>query len=157
MARFLRAAALALVIQLPPNLLFLRGFASVPLDFFAKNKKREATDAQQRQVERLVAEIVARAGVEAPAVWLTDLISRIAAGIFERMLIINPGFYYSLSKHARRGVIAHEIAHQYDQSSSERLVTRSLCQAASPTRRSSSICSAGFGSAVQLFRPALSS
>src|SRR6266550_988747 len=41
----------------------------------------------------------------------------------KRMLIINPSFYYSLSKQARRGVIAHEIAHQYDQASRERLVT----------------------------------
>jgi len=120
---FVRVAALALVIQLPPNILLQRGFASLPTDFFVKSKKREATDAQQRQVDRLVAEIAARAGVEAPAVWLTGSISRIAAGIFERMLIINPSFYYSLSKQARRGVIAHEIAHQYDQASRERLVT----------------------------------
>ena len=52
---FVRVAALALVIQLPPNLLLQRGFASLPTDFFVKSKKREATDAQQRQVDRLVA------------------------------------------------------------------------------------------------------
>ncbi len=47
---FVRVAALALVIQLPPNILLQRGFASLPTDFFVKSKKREATDAQQRQV-----------------------------------------------------------------------------------------------------------
>src|SRR5438067_9050150 len=52
---FVRVAALALVIQLPPNLLLQRGFASLPTDFFVKSKKREATGAQQRQVDRLVA------------------------------------------------------------------------------------------------------
>src|SRR5207248_7083112 len=52
---FVRVAALALVIQLPPNLLLQRGFASLPTDFFIKSKKREATGAQQRQVDRLVA------------------------------------------------------------------------------------------------------
>ena len=58
---FVRVAALALVIQLPPNLLLQRGFASLPTDFFVKSKKREATGAQQRQVDRLgLAELAGR-------------------------------------------------------------------------------------------------
>ena len=66
---FVRVAALALVIQLPPNLLLQRGFASLPTDFFVKSKKREATDAQQRQVDRLGLAELARAPTAGDVDW----------------------------------------------------------------------------------------
>ena len=70
-----------------------------------------------------MAEIAARAGVEPPAVWLTRSIPKTSgAGIFERRLEINPAVYNALSKQARRALIAHELAHQYDKASRERLV-----------------------------------
>jgi Zn-dependent protease with chaperone function len=74
-------------------------------------------------VEAVVAEIAARAGIEPPAVWLTRSVPKTAsARIFERALAINPGVYGALSKQARRGLIAHELAHQYDEASCEQLV-----------------------------------
>jgi Zn-dependent protease with chaperone function len=119
---FWRVAAVALVIQLPPNLLIHHVSSSLPRDFFAEQEKQEGTDGQHRQVDAVVAEIAARAGVEPPAVWLTRSIPKTSgAGIFERRLEINPGFYSALSKQARRALIAHELAHQYDKTSRERL------------------------------------
>jgi Zn-dependent protease with chaperone function len=118
-----RVAAVAFLVQLPPNLLFHRVFSSVPSDVFVEAEKQEETDELHRQVERTVAEVAARAGVKPPAVWLTRSVPKAsAAGIFERRLEINPGVYSGLSKQARRALIAHELAHQYDEASRERLV-----------------------------------
>ena len=120
---FWRVAAVALLIQLPPNLLLHRVFASVPSDFFVDAEKQERTDESRRHIEATVAEIAARAGVKPPAVWLTRSIPKASgAGIFERRLEINPSVYNALSKQARRALIAHELAHQYDEASRERLV-----------------------------------
>ncbi len=120
---FWRVAAVAFLGQLPPNLLIHRVFSSVPSDFFVDEEKQERTDEQHRHVEAVVAEIAARAGVKPPAVWLTRSVPKTSgAGIFERRLEINPGVYNALSKQARRGLIAHELAHQYDEASRERLV-----------------------------------
>jgi hypothetical protein len=120
---FWRVAAVALVIQLPPNLLFHDVSSAVPSEFFVNDEIREKPDQHHRHVEAVVAEIAARAGVKPPAVWLTRSIPKTAgAGIFERRLRINPGVYSALSKPARRALIAHELAHQYDQASRERLV-----------------------------------
>jgi Zn-dependent protease with chaperone function len=119
---FWRVAAVALLIQLPLNLLVHLVSSSVPSDFILEDEKREGSDEQHRQVEALVAEIAARAGVEPPAVCLTSSLPKTSgAGIFERMLEINPGVYRALSKPARRALIAHELAHQYDETSRERL------------------------------------
>jgi hypothetical protein len=121
---FWRVAALALLIQLPPNVLLHFNSTSLPADWFVEHGERETSDAQQREVEAVVSEIAALAGVTAPAVWLTHSMTRAdgLAGISGRILKINPGFYFSLSKRARRALIAHELAHQYDQASRERLV-----------------------------------
>ena len=120
---FWRVAVVALLIQLPPNLLIHRVSSSVPSDFFIDVEKQEITDEQQRHVEAMVAEIAARAGVKPPSVSLTRSVPKDSgAGIFERRLEINPGVYNALSKQARRGLIAHELAHQYDEASQERLV-----------------------------------
>ena len=121
---FWRVAALALLIQLPPNIFLHRNSSSLPADWFVEHEARETSDAQQREVEAMVSEIAALAGVKAPAVWLTRSMTRAdgLAGISGRILKINPGFYFSLSKQARRALIAHELAHQYDEASSEGLV-----------------------------------
>ncbi len=80
------------------------------------------TDEQHRHIRAEVAEIAERAGVDAPAVWFTRSIPKASvAGIFERRLEINPSVYNAVSKPARRALIAHELAHQYDQASRERL------------------------------------
>ena len=121
---FWRVAALAFLIQLPLNLLMHFNTKSLPADWFVEHEERETSDAQQREVEVVVSEIATLARVRTPAVWLTRTMTRAdgLAGISGRMLKINPGFYFSLSKRARRGLIAHELAHQYDEASSERLL-----------------------------------
>jgi Zn-dependent protease with chaperone function len=120
---FWRVAAVALLIQLPPNLLIHGAFSTVRSDFLDEDDSQEKSDEQHRQVEALVAEIAARAGVTPPAVSLTRSVPKTSgAGIFERRLEINPGVYSALSKPARRALIAHELAHQYDEASRERLV-----------------------------------
>jgi Zn-dependent protease with chaperone function len=120
---FWRVAVVALVIQLPPNLLIHRAFSPAPSDLLIEDDSEEKTDEQHRQVEVLVAEIAARAGVTPPVVSLTRSVPKAAvAGIFERRLEINPGVYGALSKQARRALIAHELAHQYDEASREQLV-----------------------------------
>lgn len=120
---FWRVAAVALLIQLPPNLLIHRLSTSVPSEFFSVDERQEGTDEQHRHVEAMVAEIAALAGVKPPTVSLTRSVPKSSgAGIFERRLEINPGVYNALSKQARRALIAHELAHQYDEASRERLV-----------------------------------
>jgi Zn-dependent protease with chaperone function len=120
---FWRVAAVALLIQLPPNLLIHGAFSTVRSDFLDQDDSQEKSDEQHRQVEALVAEIAVRAGVTPPAVSLTRSVPKTSgAGIFERRLEINPGVYSALSKPARRALIAHELAHQYDEASRERLV-----------------------------------
>jgi Zn-dependent protease with chaperone function len=120
---FWQVAVVALLIQLPPNLLIHRVSSSVPSDVVVDDEKQEETDEQHRHVEAIVAEIAARAGVKPPTVSLTRSIPKNSgAGIFERRLEINPSVYNALSKQARRALIAHELAHQYDEASRERLV-----------------------------------
>ena len=120
---FWRVAAVALLVQLPPNLLIHLSFSSVPSDFFVKDEKQEMTDEQHRHLKAVVAEIAELADVKPPAAWFTRSLPKTGgAGIFEQTLEINPAVYNALSKQARRALIAHELAHQYDQASRERLV-----------------------------------
>lgn len=119
---FWRVAAAAFLIQIPPHLLLHFFSSSVPADFFVKDEKQEMTDEQHQRIRADVAEIAARAGVDPPAVWFTRSIPKTSvAGIFERTLEINPSVYNAVSRRARRALIAHELAHQYDQASRERL------------------------------------
>lgn len=119
---FWRVAAVALLIQLPPNLLVHFFSTSVPTDFLVDDENQEMTEEQHRRIRAQVAEVAALAGIEPPAVWFTRSVPKSAvAGIFERTLTINPSVYNALSKRARRALIAHEIAHRYDQASRERL------------------------------------
>jgi Zn-dependent protease with chaperone function len=118
---FWGAGFVALIIQLPPNLA-IHSFSSRSSRSVI-DEDTETTADQHRQVEAIVTEIAARAGVQPPALRLTRSGPKnSAARIFERNLVINPGLYGSLSKQARRALIAHEIAHQYDTTSRERLV-----------------------------------
>ena len=122
---FWRVAAVALLIQIPPNLLLHRMHATAPAEFVLVDEQQVTTDEQQRRIEAIVAEIAARAGVNPPAVFLTHSVAKSSgAGIFERRLEINPSVYHALSKQARRALIAHELAHQYDETSQERLAAR---------------------------------